>query len=71
MDANAILGSFPGDAKSTDPNGEIKQPFHSPEASGGFLLISVRPDADAAVAEFRFYDENGKLLYEHDKRRRR
>lgn len=71
VDANAILGSFPGDAKSTDPNGEIKQPFHSPEASGGFLLISVRPDADAAVAEFRFYDENGKLLYEHDKRRRR
>ncbi len=71
VDANSILGSFPGDPKSTDPGGKIKQPFHSPEASGGFLLISVRPDTNAAVAEFRFYDKNGKLLYEHDKRRER
>ncbi len=69
VDANAILGTFPGDPNSTDPDGEIEQPYHSPEASGGFLLISVRPDGDAGVARFRFYDENGTLLYEHEKRR--
>lgn len=67
VDANAILGSFPGDPNTTDPAGEIKQPFHSPEASGGFLIISVTPDGSSARAEFRFYDENGKLLYEHIK----
>ena len=68
VDANAILGSFPGDANTTDPDGKIQQPFHSPEASGGFLIISVVPDGTAARAEFRFYDENGRLLYEHTKR---
>ena len=69
VDANAILGSFPGDPNTTDPEGKIKQPFHSPEASGGFLVISVVPDGSSARAEFRFYDENGKLLYEHVKTR--
>ena len=67
VDANAILGSFPGDPNTTDPEGKIQQPFHSPEASGGFLIISVTPDGSSARAEFRFYDENGKLLYEHIK----
>ena len=65
VDANAIIGSFPGDANTTDPEGKIKQPYHSPEASGGFLIISVKPEGSGAVAEFRFYDEKGKLLYEH------
>ena len=69
VDANAILGSFPGDANTTDPEGRIRQPFHSPEASGGFLMVSVVPDADSARAEFRFYDERGKLLHEHVKTR--
>ena len=68
VDANAILGSFPGDENTTDPEGEIKQPFHSPEASGGFLIVSVVPDGESAKAEFRFYDETGTLLYEHAKR---
>ena len=67
VDANAILGSFPGDPNTTDPEGKIRQPFHSPEASGGFLVISVVPDGASARAEFRFYDERGKLLYEHVK----
>lgn len=67
VDANAILGSFPGDVNTTDPEGKIRQPYHSPEASGGFLIISVVPDGASARAEFRFYDENGKLLYEHVK----
>ena len=67
VDANAILGSFPGEPNTTDPEGAIKQPYHSPEASGGFLIISVVPDGSSARAEFRFYDENGKLLYKHVK----
>ncbi len=67
VDANAILGSFPGDANTTDPEGRIQQPFHSPEASGGFLVISVVPDGTSARAEFRFYDEKGALLHEHVK----
>ena len=71
IDANAILGSFPGDENTTDPDGLIRQPFHSPEASGGFLVISVAPEGDSARAEFRFYDENGELLYEHAKLRAR
>lgn len=70
VDANSILGSFPGDPDTTDPEGKIRQPYHSPEASGGFLVVSVEPDGDAGVARFQFYDENGKLLYEHSKRRR-
>lgn len=69
VDANAILGSFPGDPDTTDPEGAIEQPYHSPEASGGFLVISVVPDGSSARAEFRFYDERGTLLYEHVKRR--
>ncbi len=67
VDANAILGSFPGDPNTTDPDGLIKQPYHSPEASGGFLVISVVPAGPSARAEFRFYDEKGTLLYEHVK----
>ena len=67
VDANAILGSFPGDENTTDPEGQIKQPFHSPEASGGFLIVSVTPDGSSARAGFRFYDEMGQLLYEHEK----
>ncbi len=68
VDANSIIGSYPGDPDTTDPEGRIRQPFHSPEASGGFLVIAVEPDGDAAVARFHFYDERGKLLHEHVKR---
>ncbi len=67
VDANSIIGSFPGDANTTDPEGKIRQPFHSPEASGGFLLISVVPSGDRARLEFRFFNEQGELLYEHAK----
>ena len=67
VDANSILGSFPGDPNTTDPDGHIRQPYHSPEASGGFLIISVIPEGSSARAVFRFYDEKGKLLYEHSK----
>ena len=70
VDANSSIGSFPGDPNTTDPEGKIKQPYHSPEPSGGFLIITVKPEGESAVAEFRFYDEKGKLLYQHRKQHR-
>ncbi len=63
VDKNAILGSFPGDPNTTDPDGAIQQPYHSPNASGGFLIISVVPEGASARAEFQFYDEQGVQLY--------
>lgn len=69
VDENAILGSFPGDPNTTDPDGRIRQPYHYGEPTGGFLIVSVAPDGPAARAAFRFYDEHGTLLYEHVKAR--
>jgi alkaline phosphatase D len=60
VDGNAVKGNFPGDPKSTDPNGEIVQPYHPQQASGGFLLVKV----EGQTIDFEFYDENGKLNYE-------
>jgi len=70
VDANSIIGSLPGGANTTDPEGKIRQPFHSPEASGGFLIVTVKPEGNSAVAEFRFHDGKGKLLYEYAKQPR-
>jgi len=66
VDANAIRGTFPGDPRSNDPEGEIRQPFHPRQASGGFLLVSVRPKTaqKPPTATFTFYDEQGTLLHE-------
>lgn len=66
VDANAIRGTFPGDPNSNDPEGEIKQPFHPDEPSGGFLMITIKPEGPAA--EFLFYDEKGALLYSVSKK---
>jgi alkaline phosphatase/alkaline phosphatase D len=71
IDENAIVGSFPGDAGTTDPEGLIRQPHHPREFTGGFLIIGVQPEAEAAVATFDYYDEHGERLYHHEKRRRR
>ncbi len=71
IDSNSIVGSFPGDRGTTDPEGKIKQPFHPREPSGGFLLIGVEPDGAGATASFRYYDENGALLHEVERRRAR
>ena len=65
-DANARLGRDPGDAKSTDPNAEIKQFYTQAEASGGFLRVEV---TEHGKAQFQFYDEAGKLLYQSVKHR--
>lgn len=61
VEANAIVGSFPGQPNSTDPGGLIQQPFHPKRPNGGFLMITVKP-ATVPVAEFAFYDEKGTLL---------
>ena len=69
VDANSIPGSFPGDEGTTDPDGEIQQPFHPQEPSGGFLLATVEPEGDSAVMRFEFFDESGRLLYSQERRR--
>tara|TARA_R110002111_G_scaffold117466_1_gene179435 strand:- start:28965 stop:30542 length:1578 start_codon:yes stop_codon:yes gene_type:complete len=69
VDANSRLGRKAGDPKSTDPEGLIKQPYLQDPRSGGFLLVKATP-ADKqtpATLSFLFYDEKGKLLYQHDK----
>jgi len=65
VDANSRLGIIPGDPDSTDPQGLIDQPFIDPEASGGFLKVTLKPGDGAgdATCEFTFYDENGVMLY--------
>lgn len=66
IDENSRLGRKPGDPKSTDPEGLIKQPYYQDPASGGFLLVKSAPAASdhRAVLKFRFHDDRGKLLYE-------
>ncbi len=65
VDANSRMGVKPGDRLGTDPKAEIKQPYTSPEASGGFLQIKVQPgrNENPPGIEFRFFDEKGELLY--------
>jgi len=66
VDANAIVGTFPGNPKSNDPEGKTQQPYHPRVASGGFLLITSEPpgQAEPATLIFAFYDEKGTLLHE-------
>jgi alkaline phosphatase/alkaline phosphatase D len=69
VDANSRIGRKPGDPKSTDPEGTIKQAYCMQKASGGFLLITVEPGENDAYpkAHFDFFDEKGELLYSHTK----
>jgi alkaline phosphatase/alkaline phosphatase D len=67
VDNNSRAGRLPGDPKSTDPDGLIRQFYvqgTAAEASGGFLHVSVRRNGGLPTATFGFYDENGVLLYE-------
>ena len=65
VDANSRMGTRPGVPQSTDPQGEIVQPYTSREPSGGFLMVDVKPEGNNnACITFNFYDENGKLLYQ-------
>lgn len=71
VDANSRLGVKPGSKRGTDPQAEIKQPYTSNPASGGFLFVKIKPASDekSATASFLFYDENGVLLHEVQKTR--
>ncbi|MEO1998529.1 MAG: alkaline phosphatase D family protein [Planctomycetaceae bacterium] len=61
VDSNSRLGRKPGDPKSTDPEGNIRQLYTQKYRSGGFLRVVV---TQQAVARFEFYDEHGKQLYQ-------
>ncbi|QDT66362.1 alkaline phosphatase D family protein [Calycomorphotria hydatis] len=69
VDANSRLGRKPGDPKSTDPDGEIVQPYYQTPASGGFLHVRVKPGGGGEQPRlyFCFMDEHGVLLHEHEK----
>ncbi|MEM7373046.1 MAG: alkaline phosphatase D family protein [Bacteroidota bacterium] len=71
VDANSRAGRLAGDPKSTDPDSLISQPYiqgKASEASGGFLHVSVNRTAqDEPRATFSFYDEQGHVLYQHEK----
>ncbi len=69
VDANARLGRKPGDPKSTDPEGKIRQPYTQRKPSGGYLLIRVKPAeaGEPARLMFEFCDEHGKRLHTHKK----
>ncbi|MEO1994141.1 MAG: alkaline phosphatase D family protein, partial [Planctomycetaceae bacterium] len=65
VDANSRLGRKPGDPKSTDPQGLIKQRYSQNPRSGGFLQIQVTPAIQNGKAQLtlRFHDEHGKVLH--------
>jgi|GEM_PF-162353 arylsulfatase A-like enzyme/phosphodiesterase/alkaline phosphatase D-like protein len=70
VDANSRPGRKPGDPKSTDPKGLIKQVYSQKKPSGGFLEIESRLTNDTKVQTltFRFRDEHGVVLYQDTKR---
>ncbi len=67
VDENSRLGRKPGDPKSTDPQGEIQQPYYQRPASGGFLLVQVAPatDTQPPTLTLDFCDEHGAILHTH------
>lgn len=68
VDANARLGRKPGDPKSTDPDGLVKQPYYQTPSSGGFLMVEVKPEADLnAKLKVTWFDEHGEVLHATEK----
>jgi len=67
VDANSRLGVKPGDRRSSDPQGLIKQPYTQAVPSGGFLSVEVNPASgdERPTIAFKFFDERGAKLYEH------
>ena len=63
IDANSRVGRQPGDPESNDPDALITQPYTYDEPTGGFLNVTITL-GDAPTAAFRFYDEQGSLMYE-------
>ena len=63
-DENARGGRRPGDPRSTDPEGLIKQPFKYPKPTGGFLHVQSRENGSLRI-EFR--DDLGEILHAVEK----
>ncbi|WP_176168152.1 alkaline phosphatase D family protein [Novosphingobium mathurense] len=62
---NSRPGVAPGDPRGTDPNARIRQPYLQPIPDGGFLQVSLTPDADGKKSSllFQFWGEHGALQY--------
>ena len=69
LDANSRLGRKPGDPKSTDPDGLIKQPYYQTPRSGGFMTVEANPEKGEAAAKLTitWHDEHGELLHKTEK----
>ena len=70
VDANSRAGRVAGDPNSTDPEGKIKQYYvqgTKPEATGGFLHVSIDHRDELPKLNFSFYDDEGVLLYAVEK----
>jgi len=69
VDANSRLGRQPGDPKSTDPDGLIKQPYMQNPRSGGFLQIRIAPKKEDRPVRLTciWHDENGEVLHRFQK----
>ena len=61
VDENAVTGSFPGQPKSSDPEGTIRHLYHPRQAQGGFLMMTIQAGGKLAM---EFYDTAGKKQYE-------
>ncbi|MBL9155465.1 MAG: alkaline phosphatase D family protein [Verrucomicrobiales bacterium] len=72
-DENAIRGEKPGGPKTTDPEGQIRQPYLYPEPTGGFLHVTVDGGGDGSDPRLRltFHDDLGAVLYRVEKAGRR
>ncbi len=62
-DSNARMPRLPGDPKSTDPDGKIKQPYVASKVTGGFLRIRTNSNKENGSLQFIFYDQKGTVLY--------
>ncbi len=67
---NSRMGRKPGERGSTDPAGQVMQPWIYSEASGGFLRIRVSGGKEGKPAiTFSFYNRDGEMPYECRKER--
>jgi len=66
---NSRLGRAPGDLKSTDPQGKVKQFYSDAKPTGGYILVEVLPPkpGEPARLHFSIQNEQGKELYSHTK----
>lgn len=62
---NSRFGVAPGDARGTDPDRTITQPYLQPVPDGGYIQVDVEPDVQAGQATMllRFWGEDGTLQY--------